>query len=87
MWGRRTLLPGSGPPVTEPGAWNLAGRSAGADRGGTAIGTIEYQRRPEAASKPVRLAPRTTFLAGREQMLADLDARLTSKQGGQGRSW
>ena len=48
----------------------------GADRGGTAIGRLEYQRRPEAASMPVRLAPRPVFLAGRETLLAELDARL-----------
>ena len=37
----------------------------GATSGGTAIGTVEYQRRPEVASLPVRLAPRPGFLAGR----------------------
>ncbi len=41
-----------------------------------AIGKVEYQRRPEAASLPVRLAPRPAVLAGREGLLADLDARL-----------
>ena len=54
----------------------------GADRGGTAIGRLEYQRRPEVASLPVRLAPRPVFLAGREGLLAELDARLA---GGPGR--
>ena len=58
--------PGPATPVAAPGAWNLAPGSVGADRGGTAIGTLEYQRRPEAASQPVRLAPRPVFLAGRE---------------------
>ena len=53
----------------------------GADRGGTAIGTLEYQRRPEAASLPVRLAPRPVFLAGREGLLADVDARLAGGPG------
>jgi hypothetical protein len=53
-----------------------------ADRGGTAIGRLEYQRRPEVASMPVRLAPRPVFLAGREGLLAELDARLA---GGPGR--
>ncbi len=52
----------------------------GADRGGTAIGTLEYQRRPEVASQPVRLAPRPVFLAGREGLLADLDERLAGRQ-------
>jgi hypothetical protein len=55
-----------------------------ADRGGVAIGRAEYQRGPEVASQPVRLAPRPVFLAGREELLADLDARLTSKQGQSG---
>ena len=41
-----------------------------------AIGKVEYQRRSEAASLPVRLAPRPAVLAGREGLLADLDARL-----------
>ena len=36
------------------------------------------------ASQPVRLAPRPVFLAGREGLLADLDARLTSRQGRSG---
>ena len=37
----------------------------------------------EAASLPVRLAPRPVFLAGREGLLADLDARLAGGQGPQ----
>ena len=36
------------------------------------------------ASQPVRLAPRPVFLAGREGLLAELDARLTSRQGRSG---
>ena len=56
----------------------------GADRGSTAIGTFEYQRRPDVASQPVRLAPRPAFLADREELLAELDARLTGTQGGSG---
>ena len=58
--------------------WNLAPGSAGADRGGTAIGVMAYQRRPEAPGLPVRLAPRLEALAGREELLAELDARLTA---------
>ncbi len=45
---------------------------------------MEYQRRPEVASQPVRLAPRPVFLAGREGLLADLDARVSSRQGRSG---
>jgi hypothetical protein len=37
---------------------------------------MDYHRRPELASQPVRLVPRPVFLAGREDLLADLDARL-----------
>ena len=59
--------------------------SVAADRGGTAIGTVAYQRRPEVASLPVRLAPRPVFLAGREGLLAELDARLAGR--GRGRGW
>jgi hypothetical protein len=53
----------------------------GADRGGIAIGTLAYQRWPEVPGMPVRLAPRPVFLAGREGMLAELDARLTGGPG------
>ena len=49
----------------------------GADRGSIAVGKVELQRRPEVASLPVRLAPRPVLLAGREGLLAELDARLT----------
>jgi hypothetical protein len=36
---------------------------------------------PQVPRKPVRLAPRPELLAGREQLLADLDARLTAGRG------
>jgi Tetratricopeptide repeat len=52
-----------------------------ADRGGLAIGTLAYQRWPEALGMPVRLAPRPTALAGREGLLAELDARLADGPG------
>ena len=71
-------MAGSGEPVAGPGAWNQAPGSVGADRGGTAIGTVQYRRGPEPASQPVRLAPRPMFLVGREQLLADVHARLTN---------
>ena len=38
------------------------------------------------ASQPVRLLPRPALLAGREELLADLDARLTGA-GARGRGW
>jgi Tetratricopeptide repeat len=49
-----------------------------ADRGGMAIGMVGLPARPEVASLPVRLAPRPVFLAGREDLLAELDARLAA---------
>ena len=51
-----------------------------ADRGGVAVGTLEYQRRPEPFSLPVRLGPRPGVLAGREGLLAELDARLAGDE-------
>jgi hypothetical protein len=42
---------------------------------------VDYQRRPEVASRAVRLALRPVFLAGREGLLAELDARLTLREG------
>jgi Tetratricopeptide repeat len=55
-----------------------------ADRGGTAIGTLAYQRGPVVASLPVRLAPGPTVLVGREQLLADIDARFSANLGSGG---
>jgi len=55
-----------------------------ADRGGFAVGTLEFQRWPEVASQPVRLAPRPVFLAGREGLLAELDVRLAAGPGRSG---
>jgi hypothetical protein len=49
--------------------------------GGTAIGTLVYQRRPEAEGLPVRLVPRPAVLAGRERLLANLDTRLAPGPG------
>jgi hypothetical protein len=51
--------------------------------GGTAVGTVVYQQRPEFVGPQVRLRPRPMFLAGRDGLLADLHARLA---GGLGRS-
>ncbi|MGO8892257.1 MAG: tetratricopeptide repeat protein [Streptosporangiaceae bacterium] len=52
-----------------------------ADRGGVGVGTLEYQRRPEPSSLPVRLGARPVALAGREGLLAELDARLADAGG------
>jgi hypothetical protein len=46
-----------------------------------AIGTLIYQRRPEAPGLPVRLGPRPTVLAGREALLSEIDARLAPVPG------
>ena len=48
-----------------------------ADRGGTAIGQVVYQQRRGVTGKPVRLADPPPLLAGREDLLAELDTRLT----------
>jgi hypothetical protein len=48
----------------------------GAVAGGTAIGAVVYGQRPEPSTLPVRLGPRPDWLAGRETLLAELDARL-----------
>jgi Tetratricopeptide repeat len=67
---------GFGAAVAAPGEWNLAAGSVAADRAGTAIGKLELERRPEAPSMPVWLAPRPASLVGREGLLAELDAKL-----------
>ena len=41
------------------------------------MGRVEYQR-PPVASQPVRLLPRPVFLAGREELLAEIHARLSA---------
>ena len=54
---------------------NIGSGSAVASYGGTAIGHVEYHRAP-VRGRPVRLAPQPPPLAGREELLAELDARL-----------
>ena len=63
---------GAGPGImtSEPG-------SVVADRGGTAIGQVVYQQRTGVIGKPVRLGDPPPLLAGRSDLLAELDARLT----------
>jgi Tetratricopeptide repeat len=46
--------------------------------GGPAIGTYVEAPRAPVAQLPVSLPPRPALLAGREELLADLDARLTA---------
>jgi hypothetical protein len=51
-----------------------------AAHGGVAIGHVVH-RRPEVAGLPVFLAPRPVLLAGREELLTELDARLARGDG------
>ena len=44
---------------------------------GLVLGHYQVSGTPAAPRKPVRLAPRPVVLAGREELLADLDTRLT----------
>jgi hypothetical protein len=46
-----------------------------------AIGSLDYQRRPEPMGLPVQLGPRPEVLAGREGLLSELDARLAGAAG------
>ena len=46
-----------------------------------AIGQVVQSPRPEVAGLPVSLAPRPVLLAGREELLADLDDRLKAGPG------
>jgi hypothetical protein len=56
-----------------------------ADRGGIAIGQVVQQRRG-VTGKPVRLADPPPLLAGREDLLAELDARLVGGDGSRPRT-
>jgi hypothetical protein len=73
-----TARPGSA--VAGRGGIAFGPGSVMADRGGTAIGQL-VQPRPGITGKPVRLAEPPPLLAGREELLADLDARLTEGDG------
>jgi len=68
------------PPEPRPGDDVAGPRLAGlgavfADRGAVAISRLDY-RRKELVRQPLRLAPRPQFLAGREELLAELHAQL-----------
>jgi hypothetical protein len=70
------------PPESAPGddisGPGLAGLDAVfADSGAVAINRLGY-RRKELARQPVRLPPRPQFLAGREELLAELHAKLAA---------
>jgi DNA-binding CsgD family transcriptional regulator len=51
-----------------------------ADRGGVAVGRVDHDR-PAVASRPVRLVPRPAFLAGRTELLAEIETRLSPDAG------
>ncbi len=51
------------------------------DHGAVGVNTLEYARRPEPSSLPVSLGARPAVLAGREGLLAELDARLVGGSG------
>ena len=52
-----------------------------ADRGGVAVGQLKLPEQQATPGQPVRLAPRPPLLAGREELLAQLDARLAAGDG------
>jgi Tetratricopeptide repeat len=56
-----------------------------ADRGGIAIGQV-VQQRPGITGRPVRLAEPPPLLAGREDLLSELDARLAGGDGSRPRT-
>ena len=70
--GSEVINAGPGSAVAGPG-----GTAVVAGPGGTAIGNVEYQQRQGITGKPVRLADPPPLLAGREDLLAELDTRLT----------
>jgi len=80
------VTPGPYPPghggVAESGlSGSFAPGSAVASHWGIAIGQVLQPPRPEVAAFPVSLPPRPPVLAGREELLADLDSRLTAGDG------
>jgi hypothetical protein len=62
---------------TRPGIITAGSGSVVADGGGTVIGRVLYQQGREVTGKPVRLADPPPLLAGREDLLAELDTWLT----------
>ena len=72
--GPASTLAGPGIGVIESGA-------AAAVQGGVAVGRLQLPAQRATAGQPVRLAPRPPVLAGREELLAALDARLAAGDG------
>jgi hypothetical protein len=76
----------SGSVVADRGGIAIGPGSVVAGHGGTAIGQVVYQQRREVTGKPVRLAASPPLLAGREDLLAELDTRLTGGDGSRPRT-
>ncbi|HEV3290003.1 MAG TPA: tetratricopeptide repeat protein [Streptosporangiaceae bacterium] len=74
---RNASTPAPADSGARPGIIVVGPGAAVADRGGTAIGQVVYQRHRGVTGKPVRLADPPPLLAGREDLLAELDTRLT----------
>ena len=62
---------------TGPGIVTAGPGSVVADGGETAIGRVVYQQRRGVTGKPIRLPDPPPLLAGREDLLAELDTLLT----------
>jgi len=75
---RNASKPASGDSGARPGIITAGPGSVAADREGIAIDQVLYHERRRVTGKPVRLADPPPLLAGREDLLAELDTRLTS---------
>ncbi len=74
------IVVGSGAAVADRGGTAIGPGAAVADRGGMAIGQVVYQQHRGVTGKPVRLADPPPRLAGREDLLAELDTRLAGDE-------
>jgi Tetratricopeptide repeat len=74
---RRASRPAPAGSGTRPGIVTAGPGSVVAGGGGSAVGPAVYQQRREVTGKPVRLADPPPLLAGREDLLAELDIWLT----------
>jgi hypothetical protein len=66
--------------VTQLQGWRLEGMLA--QLAGQVTALAQAGSRPKSPRKPMRLAPRPVFLAGREELLAELGHRLAGDEGG-----
>jgi hypothetical protein len=74
---RNASRPGPADSGADPAIMPSRPGAAVADRAGTVIGQVVYQYRRGVTGKPVRLADAPSPLVGREDLLAELDTRLT----------